>query len=211
MAGGFVNSKYFDRTPIGKKAPNQAGSLWQQSYLEARGFDARGYRTGGILEPAEVDLPKDTILFRFYGGSQSWSGRWWITPFELAGIVDYFGHYDFNVGRAHGRGMLHGSLAVLAREWRNSMRHYCVVKLRSPFKAFYGEGDHALIGSRGGFKAALIRDPRTGAQRAARQLFLPGFGEFTDNVDVLVQGGLTDRGLTSGLKRFYRSPLAFEA
>jgi hypothetical protein len=211
MAAGFVNAKYFDRVPTGRTAPNRPGSPWQQSFLEARGFDDAGYRTGGILEPIEVEIPADTILFRFYDGSQNWSGRWWVTPFELSLIVDYFGREDFHVGRAHGEGMLHVALAVLAREWRNSMRHYCVVKLRSPFKAFYGEGDHALIGSRGGFKAALIRDPRTGAQRAARQLFLPGFGEFTDNVDVLVQGGLTDRGLTSSLKRFNRSALAFEA
>ncbi len=211
MTAHFVNRQYFDDSPVhGAPAANQPKRVRQQTYLDARGFDAMGYRVGGIVKPAEVDLPAGTILFRLYGDKAQWDGRWWVTPFELSQIIDHFGHHDVRAGRRDGKGMLHASLAVLAQEWRNSMRHFCVVELAGAFKAFYGEGDHALLGSEHGRKVALLRDQRTGTQKAARQLFLPGLRDFTADVTVHVQRGMTDSALASNLRRFRRAPLYFE-
>lgn len=211
MVPKCVNDACFAKDQLADIAANQPNTAFKQSYLAARGFSSDGLRTGGIISPVEVELASDAVLIRLFGGSAKWDGQWWFTPFEMTLATQSFGHGDFGEGRGRGKGILHASLAVLAEEWNSTLEHFCIVELKAPFRAFYGEGDHAVIGSNGGRKTGLILDQRTRAQRTTRQLFLPKFWEHTKHVSVLLSNGLTDSYFLPSLKRYRRGLMKFEA
>lgn len=58
------NDKYFEPPLI------------TETFLTVRGFDGQGRRSGGILDPAVVDIPANTVLFRLYHDSRRRFGEW---------------------------------------------------------------------------------------------------------------------------------------
>lgn len=191
-----------------------APSARDQTFLRARGFDAAGLRSGGIIRPLLVELPSGTVLFRLYHDPKKRLGEWWCTPHELAVISDYFARSGpaFGTGRTEGKGILHATLAV-RHDWSgHSPQHlgqFLVVRLAEPLKAYHGEGDHAPDASQRQVQKTVRIIDQSNRQRAARQIFLPRPWEYEQAL-VTIQEGPTDVGLLNALKTFRRGPLPFE-
>jgi hypothetical protein len=187
-----------------------------ETFLRARGFDAQGQRSGGIISPQSVELPGGAILFRLYHDQKKRLGEWWSTPYELSVINGYFDRSGpaFAAGRAEGKGILHATLAV-RHDWSgHSSQHlgrFLVVRLAEPLKAYHGEGDHAPDATQRQVQKALtIIDPRSHRQRLARQIFLPRPWEYQHAL-VVLREDVTDTGLLSALETFgHRGALPFE-
>ncbi len=187
----------------------------KETYLRVRGFGADGRRTGGIISPAIVDLPAETILFRTYHDDRRMYGEWWFTPHEMSAIVEYFGRSGpaFAIGRQEGKGILHATMAV-RHDWGgfspDHLGKFVVVRLAEPLKAFHGEGDVAPNAAQTQVQKAVAIMDRSGRQRYGRQVFLPKPWEYTGMFAELLTG-VTDSGLLSALTRYHRGPLYFEA
>ena len=198
-----VNDKYF--TPPTSK----------DTFLAARGFDPKsGARSGGITSPLIVDLAPGAILFRFYQDDRGKYGQWWCSPHELALIIAHFGRGDgaFDVGRTQGKGILQAILAV-RHEWGgNSPLHmgsFIVVSATMPFKAYFGEGDHAPDATQTQVqKTAMIIDG-AGRQRAARQIFLPHAWDYKADLPC-IGGGTGERLLLDAVAAYRGQRLPFE-
>jgi len=186
------------------------GALTQfdDSLLQARGFDKDGNRVGGIAAPVQVLVPPATILVRGFGGRSRDMGQWWFTLYELNEILNYVGHTDVAMGRQAGKGVLHAYFAVLLQEWQAPSEYFIVVETLKPLCAFYGEGDHSTLGSTGGQKVALIISK--GLQRGVRQVMLPTFWEFASAVAVRVPRGNTDQDLVRVCQGYPIRILPFE-
>jgi hypothetical protein len=198
----FRNESYF------------AQPLRHLTYLEARGFDREGKRSGGIVAPAEITIPAGAILVRFYHDPSKKIGGWWNTTHELAAIITYFARSGpaLATGRAQGKGVVHASL-VVRHDWADNhplhLGLFFVVQLRTALKAFHGEGDHAPDASQQQTQKAVLIMGTDNRQRPARQVFLPKAREYADAFRELHEGH-TDADLERALARFGSAPLPFE-
>jgi hypothetical protein len=169
FASMACNDKYF------------APPVRDQTFLRARGFDAEGFRSGGIISPRLVELPIGTVLFRLYHDPKKRFGEWWSTPHELSTISDYFARSGpaFATGRAEGKGILHATLAV-RHDWSgNSPQHlgrFLAVRLAESLKAYHGEGDHAPMAHRGRCRRASGSPTRATATATRGRSFCLGPG-----------------------------------
>lgn len=182
--------------------------------LAARGFAADGSRSGGIKLGGPVTIPAGAALLRLYN-KQNDFGEWWMTPYELSLIFDYFAVDPvlLAAGRGNGRSQLHGLFALLA-EWYNGdpgqLGRFHVATACTPLVAMYGEGDCA---STAGYGRTLKPAQLTvgTSQRAARQIFLPHAWEYkADFALVPMSNTATDTGLASVLTTIRWSRLPFE-
>jgi hypothetical protein len=193
------------------------GDEGRNTRLRVRGFAADGMRTGGIINPQEVEVPVNAILFRAFHDPSRRFGEWWFTPHEMTQIADYFGvsSAGFAIGRAIGKSIMHATLAVRHDWGGNSPDHlgrFLVIRLTAPLTAYHGESDHAPDAAyRQMQKASRIID-RTGRQRFARQVFLPKFWEFQATCCQVLPlvADSTDADLMAAVARFGNGPLPFE-
>ncbi len=149
---------------------------YPHTFLAARGFDPQGTRSGGIINPSKVNLNPGAVLFRFFHDPAKQYGEWWATPHELALLLAYFGRDGgaFDSGRAQGKGILQGTMAV-RHEWGgfspDHMGQYWVARVVQPMHAFFGEGDVAPSVD----QSQLLRPVQIdagGRRRNATQVFL---------------------------------------
>ena len=204
----LANEKYFDRTQLGSRTALGALSEFDDSFLGARGFNARGERVGGITTPKQVIVPAGALLVRTFGGGARQVGQWWFSVFELKSMLSHAGHSDLVEGRDAGKGLLHAFLAILRNEWKSTCESFGVAALVEPLYAFYGAGDHAVYGPDGGQKAALMW--MAGRQRGMRQLFLPRLWEYSSTLVWRIPHGDVDRELAATCGQLPAAPLPFE-
>jgi hypothetical protein len=196
-----MNSQYF-RPP-----------LLDETWLRARGFDARGARSGGIAAPAQVMLPAGAIILRLYHDPNRRFGEWWFTPHEMHTVAEYFARSGaaFAEGRGEGAGILHAVLAVRG-DWAGGspaqLGRFFAVRLRDPLEALYGEADDAPDPTH-----AHVQKPQlimAGAvQRRVRQMFLPNTRDYSGAFLILGQHD-TDLALLGAIARYRRAALYFE-
>jgi hypothetical protein len=180
----------------------------QSGLLAARGFDARGDRSGGITTPVPITIKSGQTLVRFHGNPD---GGWWFTPFELALLLDHLGHDDVTTGRSSGTGVLHKAGVVL-RSW-SGMESFRIATFTADFGAYFGEGDGAYAerpdGSKVYVKGLRILD-HGGRQRFVRQVYVPGLRNHAGSVRT-VRSGDTEANFVTALRSLPHSPLPFEA
>lgn len=179
------------------------------TYLRARGFDADGFRSGGIVAPRQVALLEGAVLVRFYQAAERPWGNWWITPNELAALRRHFAREGaaFACGRDEGKGILHATLAVLLG-W-SDLQRFMVVSLREPLLAMYGEGDEVCVANYSRVhKVSRIFDEH-GRHRPVRQVFVPEAWSYSSCM-VRLADGVTDHDLLGTLDQLRYQPLAFE-
>jgi len=196
------------------------GAAASGSYLAARGFNARGNRSGGIVGPKEVQVPSGAILFRLYHIPGEEFGQWWSTANELAAVFDHFAREGSSaaVGRTAGKGILHAALAV-RHDWSepkgggkpsaDHLGRYVCARLKVPLTAYYGEGDDAPSDNQKGIQKAVKILSKSGSQVGVRQLFFPECWKYAQNFSV-VDSGYTDSGLQNALRKHMTGPLPFE-
>jgi hypothetical protein len=201
---GVPNDGYFQQPKL------------QFSYLKARGFDAKsGSRSGGIKDPIPVDLAAGTIVLRTYHDPARLFGEWWFTPHEMDQIINYFGRSApaFGEGRSQGKGSLQATMAV-RHDWAgndpNHLGLVAAVRLTTPLKAFFGEGDVAPDATQKSIlKPAFIMDG-SGRQRGVRQIFLPDAWTYQSSFSVLEREDTTDSDLIRLVRLYKTGPMPFE-
>lgn len=203
-----INADDFSRDLMKLRTNRGARTAYDDALLEARGFDPRGNRSGGITNPQLVTVPEGAVLIRTFGGGAQQLGQWWLTPAEMCTLMAASGHMDFQEGRAIGQGLLHAHLAILRLEWDSTCDWFSAVTLLSPFLAFYGEGDHALTRAGGTRKVALIYTQRR--QRGVRQLFIPNFGDYASRHAKTLVCAPVDTQLAGTCIQLGGTPLDFE-
>ncbi len=185
---------------------------WRDTRLAAGGFSASG-KSGGIINPAVVDLPAGSTLFRLYHDPTREIGEWWITPYELSVIIEYFGRSDLGIGRSSGKGIFHATLAV-RHDWSSNnplhLGRFLVARLNSPLEACHGEGDHAPDASYSNVQKTVYIIDHTRRQRKARQIFLPQAWTYKSALQV-VDRGMSDTDLIGALGRTGSTKLIFES
>lgn len=188
-----------------------------QTFLRARGFDRKGNKSGGIIDPRQVTMPSGTILIRTYQEPAGILGDWWFTPYEMGLILDHFGRDGsaIGTGRREGKGILPAAMGVREEWGRHTPRplgmmgYMTVLRSKEPLLAFMGESDVAPDSA---FKHVLkpIRIMEGGRQRLARQLFLPDFATYQNAAAILDRHLPTDENLASACRRYGSEPQAFE-
>lgn len=187
---------------------------YSNTFLTARGFDTQGARSGGIIKPAQVDLKMGNVLFRFFHSSEEQYGQWWTTPRELAHLFAYFARDGaaFDTGRAHGKGILQGTLAV-RHEWgqfsSDHLGKFWVARVVKPMHAFYGEGEVAPNADQSQSLRPVQIDDGT-RRRNATQIFLPKLWTYKSAL-LEIGRGKTDTNLSSYVKAYSAQKLHFEA
>ncbi len=186
------------------------------TYLKARGFLASGARSGGIKDPALVEVPAGSVLLRTYMEPAKLPGEWWFTGDEMAQVLEYFGRGApaLGAGRAEGKGILQATMAV-RHDWAgNSPAHMgfsAAVRLSQPLKAYHGEGDVAPDATQTqNLKPVGITD-RRGRRRGARQVFLPECWLYQDAMLILEREVPSDTDLPRLVAAYNKDPLPFEA
>lgn len=190
------------------------GKPTREVLLAARGFGADGSRSGGIKLGGPVTIPVGSILLRMYDKPADF-GEWWMTPYELSLVLDYFG-VDMPLlakDRGTGKSAFHGVFALLAEWYGGSpgqIGRFHVATTRVPLIAMYGEGDNASTRGYGSTLKPILMTAGN-RQRAARQLFLPHAWEYKADFALVAMSNMsTDTGLASALKMVAWSLLPFE-
>ena len=185
------------------------------TYLKARGFSDTGARSGGIRNPAAVEVPAGSVLLRTYMDPAKLHGEWWFTADEIAQILDHFGRGvpALAAGRAEGKGILQATMAV-RHDWAgNSPAHMglaAAVRLSQPLTAYHGEGDAAPDATQTrNLKPVGIID-RRGRRRGARQVFLPECWRYQTAIVVLEREVPSDTDLPRLVAAYNKGPLPFE-
>jgi hypothetical protein len=198
----YINQRYFEPP------------LFQQSYLQARGFDSQGQRSGGITSPREVAVPAGTVLLRLYHETARKFGGWWFTGCEMQRVLVHFGRSGPALadGRPAGEGILHAVLAV-RHDWAaanpKQLGRLVAARLRDPLRAFFGEADDAPNPSFAENLSAQRIVLADGTQRRVRQLFLPHLRDYRGALLDLGSHD-TDCALNGAVERYRQAPLYFE-
>jgi hypothetical protein len=197
-----ANARYFE------------GTAATETFLRARGFDSKGAKSGGIVNPTLVDVPAGVLLVRFYHDPKRRAGEWWSTTRELQVIVSYFAREGpaLAVGRMEGKGILHATLAV-RHDWSKKdpghLGRFWFARTAAPLRAYHGEGDHAPDSTQTQIQKVVQIIDETKRQRAARQLFFPEAWTY-GSAFVELADGASDTDLRSALKRVPGIRLPFE-
>jgi hypothetical protein len=186
----------------------------RHTFLAARGFDPQGSRTGGIVHPTRVELNPGNLIVRFFQDERGRWGQWWATPRELSRVVAHFGREGeaFDSGRAQGKGILQGTLAV-RHEWGGlnpeHMARFWIARVAKPLLAFYGEGDVAPSADQKQTLKPVQIGGADGKRRSAMQVFLPQLWEHKDALQQVGEGAAAD--LASQIQAYAGQRLPFEA
>ncbi|MGA0601506.1 hypothetical protein ACO2Q3_12455 [Caulobacter sp. KR2-114] len=184
------------------------------AYLAARGFSVQGRRSGGLKDPVVVDLAAGQVLLRTYRDPARWLGDWWTTPHEMQTVIDYFGRGGpaFGEGRNIGKGILQATLAVRWDWDGNDAGHLglvTAVRLTTPLKAFYGEGDVAPNDAQTHtLKPVAIFVG--GRQRGVRQVFIPSARTYSASFRIAERDGHSDSDLVRMARQYDQGPAPFE-
>lgn len=160
------------------KTDYPGGAPTKEVRLTALGYDGRGHRGGGIVDPKAHLIPVGAVLLRLYMPSAAGRppgdfGAWWFTPHEYDRICDYFGVDGRALiqGRADGKSALHGVLALL-NEWygnaNTQLSYVNAVSTTAPIWCCYGPGAPANLD---GYKRTL-KPVRLSDGSSARQIYI---------------------------------------
>lgn len=174
------------------------------AYLEARGFDQQGNRSGGIVAPKLVTVPAGTIMVRTYSQADEF-GQWWLTAHELHRLLRHSGRATFAEGRPAAKGMIHGALA-LKEAWNNAQLFICAAPTED-LTAYYGLGDDAADAT-STLKVAKIIGAH-GTQTRVRQLYFAKCWEYAALFRRIAHGW-TDSALANSVRGQDKGAVNFE-
>lgn len=192
-----------------------AGSDATGSYLSARGFNAAGDKSGGIVAPTIVELPAGAIIVRLYHAVGREFGEWWSTVSELQKVFGYFGRTGVAAatGRPEGKGILQATLAIRHDWGGNSPDHlgrFICAETTDVVRAYFGPGDDAPSADKKQVQKAVRILAPDDTQMRFRQLFLPQCWKYQNAFRVILTGS-TDTGLLPALRKFAGAPFSFES